>query len=210
MRNMLHPVASVTVSEGDSRQPVPHSSLGPQRTQANRPWAAAKCLQTSCLFFRSCAPLHLRKPKWTVWPVSTKCCDLLMSDHLCCSLVVPIRPSSAAGATALHSSVQLYPLWHPQSRQGSACYRHSCQASHSVVRRQPPQSRAAPAHQADKLINLLNWCTLALGLGFCRSCHRLRMSVMKPSRILSGISPPECSSTSDQMLLLLLLQSLNM
>lgn len=134
-----------------------------------------------------------------------------MSAHLHCSLIVPIRPSSAAGATALHSSVQLYPLWHPQSRQGSACYRRSCQASHSVVRRQPPKSRAAPAQQADKLIGLLNWCNLALVLGFCRSCHRLRMSMMKPSRILAGMSPPECSSTSDQMLLLLLLlQSLYM
>ncbi len=74
------------------------------------------------------------------------------------------------------------------------------------MRRQPPHSHAAP-----KLINLVNRCCVALGLRFCRSCHRLRMSLMKPSRVLAGLSPPVCSSTSALLtcgVMLLVLQSL--
>ena len=36
----------------------------------------------------------------------------------------------------------------------------------------------------------------ALDFRFCRSCHRRRISLMKPSRVSSDVSPPECSSTS--------------
>ena len=92
LRNMLHPITSAMLLHKDFTQAVPHSSQGLHRSQPvklNKPWVAKSYSRHQ----RSCAPLHHRKPKWNLWPVSSKCCDLLMSDHLVsCSLLIPIRP----------------------------------------------------------------------------------------------------------------------
>ena len=124
-----------------------------------------------------------------------------MSDHLVnCSLIIPIRPHLQWRQLHCRAQCNLISCGNPPppalSDKGVSMPLSAVGLGITcTIKQRMLWSADSHPKATQRLFNKSISCE-ALDFRFCRSCHRRRISLMKPSRVSSDVSPPECSSTS--------------